>query len=458
VNTFDSYHSSISRMLFQSIIVGSLAVLVWIFYSSTAKIPWEEVSRASITPIAKFDWQTSTSTERDRIISQFFSNGSFAPIIVSNFPNFASSLAVTNWGNLSHFEELYPKLAKVTLNKKSRYSRYFIKNYPLANLYNESELFKTQAILPNVPTGEFFDNCKAASKGSTDHLHFTTNLRDNELLEQIGTLDDLLPEKFIGRKEVHKYLWMGSKGVTAQTHFDMVYNIFLQVYGTKKFILFPPENCFAMYIFPRVHPQVRQSQVDFSNVNVEEFENFKFVEPYEAVLNPGDILLLPPDWFHMVSAESDISISVSLWTNSAEDDFLKAAMQVPIPIDHEWHPNVIAYVISQISRRIWKKNWTPEYSSSPFDHIWFARYRTLQIPGDHVEFPEHLTNCKTLEKGIPAIQLTQYMNDYVMKIHRLMKPSLHPQVVLDLVEEIIAASVEPQDIKPFLRFLVFNHC
>lgn len=44
------------------------------------------------------------------------------------------------------------------------------------------------------------------------------------------------------------------------------------------------------------------SQIDFSNLiqSFTKFPKFKHLQPYEVILEPGDILYLPPYWFHHV--------------------------------------------------------------------------------------------------------------------------------------------------------------
>src|SRR5689334_16745550 len=48
-------------------------------------------------------------------------------------------------------------------------------------------------------------------------------------------------------------------------------------------------------------------------------KDFAKVHPYEVILGPGDVLFIPPFWFHYVTAVGDtISMSVSTHTESQE--------------------------------------------------------------------------------------------------------------------------------------------
>ena len=57
-------------------------------------------------------------------------------------------------------------------------------------------------------------------------------------------------------------LWVGGAGSTAGTHFDMSHNVFTQVAGRRRFVLFPPAAHVALRIHPQLHPSSRQAQED----------------------------------------------------------------------------------------------------------------------------------------------------------------------------------------------------
>jgi hypoxia-inducible factor 1-alpha inhibitor (HIF hydroxylase) len=49
-------------------------------------------------------------------------------------------------------------------------------------------------------------------------------------------------------------------GVTTPAHFDEAFNIFTQIHGRKKFILFDPKYFPNLYLYPFHHPCDRQCQ------------------------------------------------------------------------------------------------------------------------------------------------------------------------------------------------------
>ena len=51
-------------------------------------------------------------------------------------------------------------------------------------------------------------------------------------------------------------------------HYDVDDNFIVQIYGKKTLLLFPPEACSQVYLFPRTHPHHRRSQVNLDDVDI----------------------------------------------------------------------------------------------------------------------------------------------------------------------------------------------
>lgn len=123
--------------------------------------------------------------------------------------------------------------------------------------------------------------------------------------------------------------WMGSAGSTAPLHHDPFDNFFIQIYGRKRFILFPPVEHHNLYVYPKTHPRNRQSQVNLdasidgdvardtlhTHPAIRHFPDLLKAKGIEVILNPGDTMYLPPFWFHQVESLDD-SISINTWYNS----------------------------------------------------------------------------------------------------------------------------------------------
>ncbi|CAL3962524.1 unnamed protein product [Diplocarpon coronariae] len=98
--------------------------------------------------------------------------------------------------------------------------------------------------------------------------------------------------------------------VNMWVHYDVMANVYCQVRGSKKILLFPPSDVKHLSFDPGSSS---------SNINVfGEFEGSRLADthPYEALLRPGDILFLPPLWPHTASPTSGVSIAVNVFFRS----------------------------------------------------------------------------------------------------------------------------------------------
>jgi hypothetical protein len=116
------------------------------------------------------------------------------------------------------------------------------------------------------------------------------------------------------------HLWCGGPGATSITHFDEMHNLYFQLHGSKTFILQPPSAHTQLYLYPPHHPASRHSALD--QLNASEWQSVAFSRAVQrhallVQLEAGDVLALPPYWFHRVVAQSN-SVSVSLWRKSNE--------------------------------------------------------------------------------------------------------------------------------------------
>ncbi|KEY64425.1 hypothetical protein S7711_05244 [Stachybotrys chartarum IBT 7711] len=88
-------------------------------------------------------------------------------------------------------------------------------------------------------------------------------------------------------------------------HYDVMANIYAQIQGSKKMILFPPSEI-GMLSFP---PAASSSSLDVFSLL--ESPSLAGTHPCEANLMPGDVLFLPPMWLHTAKPETALSIAVN---------------------------------------------------------------------------------------------------------------------------------------------------
>ncbi|GMH65586.1 hypothetical protein TrST_g8428 [Triparma strigata] len=111
----------------------------------------------------------------------------------------------------------------------------------------------------------------------------------------------------------------GMTGVIAENHFDGSRNFIALLMGERRYILSKPKNCKNMALLPKEHPSGRHSEVDWSDPDLGTFPQFKKVTSTEVVMQAGDVLYLPTQWFHYI-----ISLGTNYQCNTRSgksDDF-----------------------------------------------------------------------------------------------------------------------------------------
>lgn len=93
---------------------------------------------------------------------------------------------------------------------------------------------------------------------------------------------------------------IGMEGVTIANHFDQSRNAIALLGGERRYILSHPKHCHNLALYPRGHPSARHSAVDWSNPDLEAFPEFTKAMSSEVLLQAGDVLYLPTNYFHYI--------------------------------------------------------------------------------------------------------------------------------------------------------------
>ena len=175
----------------------------------------------------------------------------------------------------------------------------------------------------------------------------------------------------------HVNLWTGSKGATCASHFDIEDNFFLQLRGTKRFVITEPAAHDIFQPYSSLHPRWRQarnaqvltsSDVHLAHRSLEAQSRnasltskakaevpqatqaipgmkkgaklprkvAKVPQTWEITLEAGDLLYLPAYYFHTVTSESDGSTSINAWLPSqAAQIALQINKEVELPFPQE---------------------------------------------------------------------------------------------------------------------------
>lgn len=145
-------------------------------------------------------------------------------------------------------------------------------------------------------------------------------LAQHNLFDQIPALrnDIFIPEYCCttddtvdGEIDVDIKAWLGPEGTTSPMHIDEKHNLLCQVFGSKRIILAAPKETANLYVFDGDMLK-NTSQIDAEHLDYDRFPLLKNVKFYSFTLYKGEMLYIPPRWWHFVRSLSN-SFSVSFW-------------------------------------------------------------------------------------------------------------------------------------------------
>lgn len=119
-----------------------------------------------------------------------------------------------------------------------------------------------------------------------------------------------LPELFPQDRLFSSVLRVSSPGVRVWTHYDVLDNVYVQVVGRKRAVMWAPSDALNLYL-----DGDKSRVVDIDQPDLEQFPKFARACPYEGWLEPGDVLFIPAMWFHNMTAQ-DFGVAVNVfWRN-----------------------------------------------------------------------------------------------------------------------------------------------
>ncbi|MBG0811169.1 cupin-like domain-containing protein [Methylosinus sp. H3A] len=135
-------------------------------------------------------------------------------------------------------------------------------------------------------------------------------------------------------------LFLGPSGSVTPLHFDclLTHNLFFQVMGRKKFTLLPHEQ--IEYCYPY---NWRWCEVDVEKPDYDRHPLYRLAKPTEVVVEPGDILYMPPGALHHVrSLDCALSFNVDWHT---KDSALRGALSFlrGMPAKNIYYNMIVAF-------------------------------------------------------------------------------------------------------------------
>jgi len=105
--------------------------------------------------------------------------------------------------------------------------------------------------------------------------------------------------------------WLGPAGTKSPLHFDRYHNLLCQAVGSKYVRLYAPSQSDALY--PRSSEDVHAVSSRIVDVDsASEFPLFSDAPYVDVVLRAGEMLYIPPKWWHYIESQEP-SFSVSFW-------------------------------------------------------------------------------------------------------------------------------------------------
>lgn len=139
-----------------------------------------------------------------------------------------------------------------------------------------------------------------------------------ELVEELS-IPQLKP--YIKRNYTFSQFFVGQKATGSGYHCAGIWNFFYMIEGQKKWYFVDPELTWMMY--PSIHIGVLafSSLVYFpGSSNGDLYKLYKYCPRYSVTLNPGDVLLNPPWFWHAVENITPTSVAVATRWDAVRND------------------------------------------------------------------------------------------------------------------------------------------
>ena len=224
-----------------------------------------------------------------------------------------------------------PSLRRAYVSRSSPiFGPYHDVNRPMAKVHNMSALHDYYE--DDVRSADFF------AAGSLSHRYYSGEVdRDlpEPMLSALQPLERVLIARGPARASVN--LWLGRAPVSAPCHFDGYENAVVQLHGAKRFLLAPPSAWRALRPYPFLHPSHAQCQVTM-NALLESGADRHEIQAID--LRRGDLLFIPPLWFHETIALAsdqhngspfDGVIGVNGWVDGDEGEAAADLFSLPRP-------------------------------------------------------------------------------------------------------------------------------
>ena len=218
------------------------------------------------------------------------------PVVI---PGFANDVPALKKWSPEFFADRYGHLEVQSVDGRNR---------SLANIDDGTANFQTERV-------QWSEQIRRMKEGGSDYLAFYGEVFQSDP----GLVDDLEPDRirpYLGRRlwnEPIPKLFLGAAGTSTQWHCAELQNLFVEVSGKKRWLMAAPS--YTPCLDPRILTTSQQychSMIDFREPDIELFPLYQHLQLWEVILEPGDLLYVPPFWWHCVENLTDTT-GVALW-------------------------------------------------------------------------------------------------------------------------------------------------
>ncbi|KOS19531.1 tRNA wybutosine-synthesizing protein 4 [Escovopsis weberi] len=107
-------------------------------------------------------------------------------------------------------------------------------------------------------------------------------------------------------------------------HYDVMANVYSQIVGSKRMILFPPSDVKHLSFAPGAS----SSGLDVFTALDTRSSLLAGTRPHEAILHPGDLLFLPALWLHAAEPKTDMSVAVNVFFRDLDSNYYAGGRDV----------------------------------------------------------------------------------------------------------------------------------
>ena len=129
-------------------------------------------------------------------------------------------------------------------------------------------------------------------------------------------------EPYLKRRNTWNQFFIGQKATGSGYHCAGIWNFFFMVEGQKKWTFVDPEMSFMIYPAMATGALAYASLIGFpERADLSYYSLYKYCPRYEVTLNPGDVLLNPPWWWHTIDNLTPTSVAVATRWDALTKDF-----------------------------------------------------------------------------------------------------------------------------------------